>query len=108
MQAELLYVPGCPNRGPARRRLGAALKRTGYAGAAIAEIEVETEQQAADLCFPGSPTIRVEGRDLFPVPGPPYGLSCRVYTTPEGVDGAPSLDRLVRALKSRTGWTTGP
>ena len=33
--------------------------------------EVVTEEQAVAERFPGSPTIRVDGEDLFPIDDPP-------------------------------------
>lgn len=85
------------------------------------------DKQARALGFPGSPTIRIDGRDLFPPEGPapaesparaggpapprgplpyrdllapaePFGPTCRVYATPDGPAGAPTVDQLVRAL----------
>src|ERR687898_687889 len=40
--------------------------------------EVVSEEQAVAERFAGSPTIRVDGEDLFPIDDPP-GLNCRVY-----------------------------
>ena len=46
--------------------------------------EVSTDADAEREEFVGSPTIRVDGRDLQPVPGEPIGLSCRVYRLADG------------------------
>ena len=46
--------------------------------------EITTDEQAADLGFPGSPTIRVNGADVQePLEGA-TGLSCRIYRTRDG------------------------
>ena len=45
--------------------------------------EIVTEEDAVAAGFPGSPTIRVDGADLFPVDEPP-SLSCRVYRLADG------------------------
>lgn len=66
--------------------------------------EIATEEQAAAENFPGSPTIRVDGADLFPVDEPP-GLSCRIYRladgryspTPDPSALRAALDRALRA-----------
>ena len=34
------------------------------------------------------------GVDGFAAPGAPVGLACRLYTTPDGPAGAPTLDQL--------------
>ncbi|GAA1456752.1 DUF2703 domain-containing protein [Nocardiopsis exhalans] len=98
MDVELLYFSGCPNWQVAQERLTEALKRTGHADQRVTLVEVETDEQAQQLHFPGSPTIRLNGQDPFPAPAQTPGMSCRVYATPEGLSGAPSLDELVRAL----------
>src|SRR5699024_12866367 len=95
---EPLYSPGCPNWQVAQERLPEALERTGHADQRVTLVEVETDAQAQRLHFPGSPTIRLNGRAPFPAPEQTYGMSCRIYTTPDGLSGVPSLDQLVRAL----------
>jgi hypothetical protein len=47
--------------------------------------EVDTEESAELENFVGSPTIRVNGRDVqAPVEGEPTGLACRVYRRRDG------------------------
>ena len=46
--------------------------------------EVSTEADAQREQFVGSPTIRIDGRDVQPVPDEPIGLSCRVYRLADG------------------------
>jgi len=46
--------------------------------------EVDTEQSAEREEFVGSPTVRVDGRDVQPVEGEPTGLACRVYRRRDG------------------------
>jgi hypothetical protein len=46
--------------------------------------EISTDADAERVEFVGSPTIRVDGRDVQPVPGEPIGLSCRVYRLADG------------------------
>jgi hypothetical protein len=49
------------------------------------------------LSFHGSPTIIVDGHDPFPTAGQP-GLACRIYQTPAGPAGAPTVEQLRSAL----------
>ena len=47
------------------------------------EREIVSEEDAARERFPGSPTVRVDGADLFPTDEPP-SLSCRIYMLRDG------------------------
>ncbi len=96
---ELLYSEGCPGCDKAKRRLEAALAREGF-GAGVELVSVGTDEEARRLEFPGSPTIRVDGRDLFPVDErDDWRLSCRVYTTPEGPKDHPTEEMIRAALR---------
>lgn len=44
--------------------------------------------------FHGSPSILVDGVDVFAGAGAGLDLSCRLYQTPDGPAGAPSVDQL--------------
>jgi hypothetical protein len=46
--------------------------------------EVSSEPAAEQEGFVGSPTIRVNGREVAPEPGEPAGLTCRVYLLRDG------------------------
>ncbi len=59
---------------------------------------VETFEEAERVGFHGSPSILVDGVDVFADPDARIGLSCRVYRTPEGPAGAPSVEQLREAL----------
>ncbi|WP_116244608.1 DsbA family protein [Nocardiopsis sp. FIRDI 009] len=97
MNVALLYFDGCPNWRLAQARLRQALTLVGRLDDAVDLVAVRTEEEARERGFPGSPTIRVNGRDPFPHGGT-HGLACRVYPTSEGLAGAPTVDQLVRAL----------
>ena len=93
----LRYFDGCPNWKVAKERLEAALGQLAETGAVRLE-RVETPQQADELGFRGSPTVLIDGNDPFHANGRP-GLSCRVYRTVGGLEGAPSVKQLMVALK---------
>jgi len=62
-------------------------------------VAVNTDEEARRLRFPDSPTIRVDGEDLFPVPDRTgYALGCRMYATPEGLRGASTAEMIRAAL----------
>ncbi|HET6550788.1 MAG TPA: hypothetical protein VFG79_20160 [Solirubrobacter sp.] len=78
-EVELLFWEGCPSYPEALALLRSVLG----ADARIVVREIESDEQAVAERFPGSPTIRVDGRDLFPIDDPP-SLSCRIYRLADG------------------------
>ncbi|MGO4244080.1 thioredoxin family protein, partial [Janibacter sp. RAF20_2_2] len=64
----------------------------------VEKILVTTPEQADEWSFRGSPSILVDGEDHFAEPGAPVGLSCRLYRTPDGVEGSPTVEQLVQVL----------
>ncbi|HEX9531660.1 MAG TPA: thioredoxin family protein [bacterium] len=98
VKVEFLYWEECPSHELALQRLRAALQARRISDP-VRMIEVTTERQAVGLDFPGSPTMRIDGRDLFPVPPGPYGLTCRIYQTGDGrVTPLPTQEMIARAL----------
>ena len=98
MRVEVLYFDGCPTYREAEKILRSVLSRE---EAELELVAVNTDEEARRLRFPGSPTIRVDGRDPFPVPErAEYALGCRVYATPEGLRGSPTAGMLEEALAS--------
>jgi hypothetical protein len=98
MKVQVLYFDGCPSYGAAVKTLRKVLADEGVQ-TAVELVAVNTARDARDLRFPGSPTIRVDGRDLFPVPErEDWRLGCRVYPTPEGLRGSPTVEMLKEAL----------
>jgi hypothetical protein len=92
VHVELLYFDGCPGYVAATRTVREVLAELGEE-ADVALVAVNTDEEARRLQFPGSPTIRVEGRDLFPVPKRSiWALGCRTYATPEGLKGCPTRE----------------
>jgi hypothetical protein len=81
---ELLYWSGCPSWPAALEDLRAAARSAGFDESQIAIRQVETDDEAESQRFPGSPTIRVDGRDIVDPGDEPVGLSCRVYRRRDG------------------------
>jgi hypothetical protein len=100
VEVRLLYFDGCPNWRDAEQRLRQALEQLGLSDSAVSLQRVETAEDAERLAFHGSPTILVDGVDPFADPATPIGLACRVYRTPDGSDGAPTVAQLTNALAS--------
>jgi hypothetical protein len=51
--------------------------------------------------FRGSPTILIDGRDPFATGAEPIGMSCRVFRTEDGAQGAPTEAQLREVLEGR-------
>jgi hypothetical protein len=97
MRVELLYFDGCPSWQSAYDHLKLALAGLGLPDD-VRLVRVQTNEQALELRFTGSPTIRLNGQDLFPTNQADYGLGCRLYITPEGMRGYPTVDMLREAI----------
>lgn len=96
MDIALLYFDDCPNWKIADERLAViAAERPELR---VSRHIVETLEEAERVGFHGSPSILVDGVDVFAEPGAGVGLSCRVYRTPDGLAGAPSIEQLRAAL----------
>lgn len=95
MDVTLRYFDGCPNWEVVDERLRAL---SGELGFAVTYEKVETAQEAAARRFIGSPTVLVDGHDPFAQGQEPVGLACRIYQTPQGPAGAPTLDQLRAVL----------
>ena len=101
MRIEVLYFEGCPTYRVAEEALRGMLAQE---DAKVELVAVKTDEEAQRLRFPGSPTIRVDGEDLFPVPvRTDYALGCRMYATPEGLRGSPTAEMLEEALRIKEG-----
>ena len=101
MRVEVLYFGGCPTYETATKTLRVILAEEGVE-TEIKLVAINSDEEAQRLRFSGSPTVRVDGRDLFPVPErEDWRLGCRVYATPEGLNGSPSAEMLREALKAK-------
>jgi hypothetical protein len=101
---EVLYVQHCPHY----QGTLALVERV------RAELAIDTElctslivdQAAADQArFPGSPTVRVNGRDVEPGSEPPaeYTIACRLYRLEHRFAGQPEERWIREALQRAVG-----
>jgi hypothetical protein len=98
VRVQLLYFDGCPHWTLMEERLREALTLCGISQA-IEHCLVETPEGADEYCFAGSPSILLNGSDPFPAPTSEFGLTCRVYSTPVGSAGAPTVEQLIAVIK---------
>ena len=98
MKIDLLYFDGCPSWQEGLENLKTALEAEGLA-ADIRLMRVEEDVEAARLKFLGSPSFQANGLDLWLEERKRYNLSCRVYTTSQGMKGAPTVEMLREKLR---------
>lgn len=96
MLVELLVVPGCPHEVAAGTVLATALVDVGLASVGYTVTVIESQGDADRRAFIGSPTVCVDGEDVFPEPERPASVACRLYP---GGGGVPELRELRQALK---------
>jgi hypothetical protein len=96
---ELYYWEGCPSHPEALALLEGVLAERGVTTEVVLH-EVLTDGEAAELRFPGSPTIRFDGRDVDPAGAEARpALTCRIYHLPDGrVSPVPSRAQIEEAL----------
>ena len=97
MEVTLQYFDGCPWWQTTDQRLRQLAHEFEVD---VTYRKVETPKVAEELSFRGSPTILVDGRDQFAQGDEPVGLSCRIYQTPDGPAGSPTLDQLREVLRA--------
>jgi len=104
---EILYFEGCPNHEPARalvQRIAAELRVEPQ----IDLLKVVDADAATEQRFLGSPTVRVNGRDVEPGADERRGFSyaCRVYPGERGLAGQPDPSWIRDALAEAGKWST--
>lgn len=84
LRVELLYTLDCPFWDRVRSDLHRVLSE-GAIETPIQLVLVGSQDDADFLAFPGSPTVRLNGVDVVPMPpGTPPSMGCRVYLQPDG------------------------
>jgi hypothetical protein len=107
-RVELLWFQDCPNHRVARALLHELLSELAP-GTMVEDVDATDSSVAERHRFPGSPTIRVDGRDVDPSfqdPGD-YTPRCRVYWTRDGLRGVPErawVESALRASLEHRGW----
>jgi hypothetical protein len=98
VKIEVLYVADCPSHPAAVKLIREALAAHDT-DAEIREVLVLDKRMADELRFCGSPTIRIDGRDVAcdATQAQESALSCRLYPGSEHV-GLPSAATIHRAL----------
>jgi hypothetical protein len=103
LKIDFLYYEDCPSHAAGLARLRQVMEEEGIQ-AEVEITKIETDEQAQAFRFVGSPTLRINGRDIDPLPaGAHYALTCRVYRWEDGrFSPLPSPEMIRRALRSAT------
>lgn len=101
MKVQVLYIDECPNWADAGELTKKALSTLGLADSVVENVLISTAEEAASVPFAGSPTILLDGQDLFPSDGHCADLACRIYRTDRGLAGVPTQEQLEAAIRSR-------
>ena len=98
MKVEVLYVSDCPSHSEAVRLVKNVLAAEGVV-TDIREVLVQDERMAGELKFVGSPTIRINGRDVAgeSQTEKSFALCCRLYSGSKQI-GLPPTELVHRAV----------
>lgn len=104
MTIEIISIPDCPNHQATVERVKRLLSSE-RVSAEIKEILVSSSSQANAVGFAGSPTVRVNGKDVEVLTFVHTGLSCRIY---EDGSGIPPQNLLRQAIISASVHEAAP
>lgn len=99
MNITIQYFDGCPHWKLADQRVNTVLRRLDRRDVKVAHQLINSPEAAERARFRGSPTVLIDGRDPFASQDQAFGLSCRVYETEDGPQGAPTEAQLQRLLE---------
>lgn len=101
MKIDFLYFEGCPSYKIAYKYLKEVLEEEKI-DAEIEKIHVSNDELAKKLKFLGSPTIRINGKDIDKSAQElkDFGIKCRIYFSDGEIMGYPSKEVIRSALKA--------
>ena len=100
-QIDILYFDSCPGWRRAVERVEQVVGVGGLGDQVVVQaVPIETEEEAHAHRFVGSPTVRIDGRDLDPASEAltSFGLQCRLYENDGRLEGLPPTNWIRRAL----------
>jgi hypothetical protein len=104
VKVEILYFSGCPHYPPTVQLVHEIVMRIG-AKAQIVETEITDAAEAQRVGFLGSPTVRVNGRDVEPGAGQRSGCgwACRTYQFGSSRTGVPPQEWIEASMREAAG-----
>ncbi len=101
MKVTIQYFDGCPHWKLADQRVRRVLEGVSAGDVTLDYELIDSPESAERVGFHGSPTILVDGRDPFVSGIEQVGMSCRVFRTEDGIQGAPTEAQLRKLLLNR-------
>ncbi len=107
LKVELLNFEGCPNYGEALQGLKDAMSEL-QLGDEVDLIEVINSETAIKMRFLGSPSIRIDGKDIEHAArqNTDYSMKCRRYHHGSELLGYPPREMIVQALQQSLSGTS--
>lgn len=104
MKIELLYFDGCPNHETALTNLKEVLSEAGIKDE-IEIINIEKPEDAIEHRFLGSPSVRINDKDLEITEdkSTEYSMRCRRYKNGDMMEGFPSIELIKVNLSTTKG-----
>ena len=90
-------MENCPNTEQAWNDLLVCLQKLGIT-LQPERIVIHDDLEADYFSFQGSPSIKVDGEDLWKNDQVDFHMGYRSYSTPDGQSGRPSLDMLTKQI----------
>lgn len=81
---EFLWWEGCASHRQALAELQAELEAVGLDPKSVEDVEIENDSDAEAMLFVGSPTIRIDGKDVADAGDDQPALTCRAYRLRDG------------------------
>jgi len=100
MKITIQYFDGCPHWELADERVRHVIGEIS-SDVTLEYQFIDSPETADQLGFHGSPTILIDGWDPFITGVEQVGMSCRVYRTDDGIQGAPTEAELRKLLLNR-------
>ena len=101
MKITIQYFDGCPHWKLADKRVRHILGDISSDDVTLEYQFIDSPETADQLGFHGSPTILIDGLDPFITGNEQVGMSCRVFRTEDGIQGAPTESDLRKLLLNR-------
>jgi hypothetical protein len=100
MNVEMLHTEACPHAAEYLPRLRRIVVAAGVRDPVRVRLIADADEAQRER-FLGSPTVRVEGRDVEPdaEQRSDFGLSCRLYVGTDGLHGAPLDEWVLNSLR---------
>ncbi len=98
MKIELLYFDGCLNYPTVLRYLQEVLREKKL-DIPVEMVEIKSGDEAIKHRFTGSPTVKIDGRDIVPQESEDFSMGCRLYLEDDEVTELPSKKTLRHAIE---------